>query len=153
MPPTPAQPMPQLDVPRLQMFTITTALGVVGESLGQESQLADYFGVKEGVLVREVTKGSAAEKAGLKAGDVITKIDDTVISSPQQIQSALRAARAKGNANVTVVRNKKEMSMSVAIAAGGIMRGGIWFPMGDDDKILLRFFPNVGQSPAKIFWQ
>jgi len=40
------------------------ALGVESESLS--SQLAEYFGVKEGVLVRSVARGSPAEKAGLK---------------------------------------------------------------------------------------
>ena len=48
------------------------ALGVEAEPLN--SQLAEYFGVKEGVLVRSVMKGTAAEKAGIKAGDVITRV-------------------------------------------------------------------------------
>ena len=46
-------------------------LGVEAESI--DGQLAQYFGVSDGVLVRTVMKGSAAEKAGVKAGDVIVK--------------------------------------------------------------------------------
>ena len=51
-----------------------TRLGVSVQSLSP--QLADYFGVKDGgALVASVTPGSAAEKAGLKAGDVITSVN------------------------------------------------------------------------------
>ena len=59
-----------MDLP-FQIQTYSSVLGVQTESLTR--QLGEYFGVKdgEGVLVRSVEKGSAAEKAGLKAGDVI----------------------------------------------------------------------------------
>ena len=160
-------PMPQLDLPQFRTMMGTSSLGIMGEALGQESQLADFFGVKEGVLVRSVNKNSAAEKAGMKAGDVITKIDDTVISSPQQINGALRAARTKTTVNVTIVRNKKEMSLTVTPEAGGVYRGGVWAPYGMDgnwftmqggdggahDNMLLRLFQNGGQSPSKLFRQ
>jgi serine protease Do len=136
--PVPAMPpMPQLDFPQFRTLMGTSSLGIVGEALGQESQLADFFGVKEGVLVRSVNKDSAAEKAGLKAGDVITKIDETTISTPQQISGALRAARNKGAVNVTVMRNKKETSLSVTPDANGLYRGGVW---DGKDNILLELF-------------
>lgn len=166
MPPMPpATPMPSLDLPQFRTLMMTGSLGIMGESLGQESQLAEFFGVKEGVLVRSVNKNSAADKAGLKAGDVITKIDDTTISTPQQINGALRAARTKTTVNVTVVRNKKEMSLTVTPDTGSYTRGGLWFNDGansnwvvqggdqGNDNILLRLFQNNGAKPSKIFWQ
>jgi serine protease Do len=170
MPATPAMPpmpaMPQFDLPEFRTMMGASSLGIMGEALGQESQLAEFFGVKEGVLVRSVTKGSAAEKAGMKAGDVIVKIDDTAIRSPQQIGGALRAARTKGTVNVTVVRNKKEVTLSVTPETGGTYRGGLWAPNGTDGNwfvmqdgggangnMLLRLFPNAGQRPSKILWQ
>jgi membrane-associated protease RseP (regulator of RpoE activity) len=144
MPPTQTlPPMPPLDIPQFRTMMGASVLGIMGESLGQESQLAEFFGVKDGVLVRSVTKGSAAEKAGIKAGDVITKIDDAAISTPQQITSALRAARSKGAVNVTVVRNKKEMSLGVTLEAAGAYRGGLWMGDGAAD----------GERPSKILWQ
>src|SRR5204863_7416829 len=48
-------------------------LGVTVDELTH--QLADYFGAKDGVLITAVTDGSAAARAGLKAGDVITSIN------------------------------------------------------------------------------
>jgi serine protease Do len=46
-------------------------LGIDYENL--DSQIAEYFGVKQGLLVRYVRHSSVAEKAGLKAGDVVVK--------------------------------------------------------------------------------
>jgi len=121
----------------------TSSLGIIGEALGQESQLAEFFGVKEGVLVRSVNKDSAAEKGGMKAGDVITKIDDTAISTPQQISSTLRGSRGKNSVTVTVVRSRKEMNLTVTPDANGFYRGGLWDPK---DNILLELFQPSGQK-------
>ena len=64
--------------PRAFMSWRSSIVGIEAESL--DSQLAEYFGVKEGVLVRSVVRGSAAEKSGLRAGDVIVKIDDNRVT-------------------------------------------------------------------------
>jgi len=140
MPPMP--PMPQLDIPQFRTLMGASTLGIMGEALGQESQLAEFFGVKEGVLVRSVTKGSAADKAGMKAGDVVTRIDDTAISSPQEISRTLRTARNKGTVNVTVVRNRKEVTLSVTLETNGAYHGDVWPPDGSDWERL-----------AEILWQ
>jgi serine protease Do len=144
MPSMPTMPaMPQFDLPQFRTLMGTSSLGIIGESLGQESQLAEFFGVKEGVLVRSVNKDSAAEKAGMKAGDVITKIDDTAISTPQQISSTLRGSRGKSSVTVTVVRSRKEVNLTVTPDANGFYRGGLWDPK---DNILLELFQPFGQK-------
>jgi serine protease Do len=151
LPAPPMPPMPQLDIPQFRTLMGASSLGIMGEALGQESQLAEFFGVKEGVLVRSVTKGSAAEKAGMKAGDVVTKIDDTAISSPQQISSVLRNARSKGTVTVTVVRNKKEITIGVTIEATGLYRGRVWTPYGSDGFWFV--WQEGGEHPSKILWR
>jgi len=90
-------------------------LGIEGEGLGEEPQFAEFLGVKEGVLVKSVLKNSAAEKAGIKAGDVITKIGDTQVFNSRDITSTLRANHQNQTFTVTVVRNKKEMQITVTI--------------------------------------
>jgi serine protease Do len=144
--PAPAPPMPpmQFDMPAFRTLMGTSSLGIMGEALGQESQLAEFFGVKEGVLVRSVNKDSAAEKAGMKAGDVITKVEDTAISTPQQIGGALRSVRNKSTVTVTVIRSKKEMTLTVTPDASGFYRGGIWDPK---DNVLLEIFGPTLQGP------
>ncbi|MGD0498459.1 MAG: PDZ domain-containing protein [Bryobacteraceae bacterium] len=105
---------PQIDIPRFQMNWQNPRLGIVGESLGREEQLADFFGVKDGVLVRSVVKDSAAEKSGIKAGDVIVKVDSSPVSSAEEITRTLRDL-SKTTIPVVVVRNKKETTLSVTI--------------------------------------
>jgi serine protease Do len=108
--------MPQIhipDMPRTLMMWQSRTLGVESESLS--SQLGEYFGAKEGVLVRSVIKGSAAEKAGLKAGDVITKIGNRKVTSPQDISNALRSLSSTKAVPVTIVRDRKETSVNVTI--------------------------------------
>jgi len=124
MPTMPA--MPNVEIPRFQVWSQNPMLGIEGESLGQQEQLAEFFGVQEGVLVRSVKKGSTAEKAGLKAGDVITKVDDSKVSSTAEITRVLRGAKGKKNFNLTIVRNKKEMPLSVTMdTAGNSVRASI----------------------------
>ncbi len=89
----------------------TPRLGVESEPIG--SQLSEFFGVKQGVLVRSVVEGSAAAKAGIKAGDVIVKIGATEVDSPRDITSALRASEAGKAVPVTLVRNKQAMTLNV----------------------------------------
>jgi len=100
------------DMPRDWMSWQSPALGVESESLSP--QLAEYFGVKNGVLVRSVFKGSPAETAGLKAGDVIIKINGEPISSPRNIGAHLR--RSGKDVTVTVVRNHKELTLNMKLA-------------------------------------
>jgi serine protease Do len=101
------------DVPRAFMSWRSSVLGIEGESL--DSQLAEFFGVREGVLVRSVVKGSPAEKAGLRAGDVIVRVDGTKVATPREISTAVRSARSKKNVTVTAVREKRETSFSLPV--------------------------------------
>ena len=147
---------PSIEIPEFRTFAQNRSIGIFGESLGQEEQLAEFFGVKSGILIRSVVKGSAAEKAGIKAGDVLTRIDDTVVSSPSEISSALLAAGSKRTFTVTVVRNKKEIALTVTLEAATSVRGGLW---NQDDWFSLQFpaYDRIVQGAeervAKIIWQ
>ena len=111
------------DIPRPYIAVQSGGLGVEAESL--TGQLAEYFGVKEGVLVRSVLKDSVAEKAGvkgtpaeqggIKAGDVITKVGDTKVTAPREITNAIRAKSPQKTFPVIVVRDHKEMNIAVTL--------------------------------------
>lgn len=104
--------MGSLDSPRAVLYWKSSSLGVEAESL--DNQLADFFGVKQGVLVRSVGKDTSAEKAGIKAGDVIVKVEDTSVGSPREVTTAVRNARASAKTvNLSLVRDKKEMVLKV----------------------------------------
>jgi len=104
------------DVPRTIQGLRSPMLGVEAESI--EGQLAQYFGVNEGVLVRTVMKGSPAEKAGVKAGDVILRVDEAKVTTPAEISARLRVARGKP-VPVAVMREHKEMSVTVEAESRG----------------------------------
>jgi serine protease Do len=71
--------------------------------LGVTTEPAD-----DGVKIREITKASPAEKAGLLADDLITQINDTKIASPAQLSEVIGSLKAKDEITVTYKRGKKE---------------------------------------------
>ena len=112
----PMQPLPGIrmpDIPRAFMTWRSPMLGIESESLNP--QLAEFFGVKDGVLVRSVIKDSTADKSGFKAGDVIIKVDGEKVASPREISSILQAARSKKTLPVTVIRRQKEVVLNVVL--------------------------------------
>ena len=103
------------DIPKVAMAWRAGMLGVEVEGLESLTQLAEFLGVKKGVLVRSVVKDLPAAKAGIKAGDVIVKVDEESVSSPREVTSAVRSARKKGTFSITVMRDKREMALNVAM--------------------------------------
>jgi serine protease Do len=97
------------------MFIARPKLGIDAEDL--DGQLGSYFGAPdgEGVLVRGVNAGSPAEKAGLKAGDVIVKLDGERIRTVGDLREKLAEKREKKTVNLSVLRNRSEISVSVEV--------------------------------------
>lgn len=111
-------PRNSMDLP-FQIQTYSSVLGVQTESLTR--QLGEYFGVKdgEGVLVRSVEKNSAAEKAGLKAGDVIVKADNEKLTDRSDLSHILRSHRTGGKMTLVVMREKHEQTLTVTLPDRG----------------------------------
>jgi len=99
------------DMPQSRMSWRSTVLGIEAEAL--DGQLAEFFGVQEGVLVRAVTKGSSADKAGIKAGDVIVRVDEAKVSTPADISNHLRGLRGH-SVSMVVVRDRKEINVMLS---------------------------------------
>ncbi|MBL8137631.1 MAG: PDZ domain-containing protein [Acidobacteria bacterium] len=89
-------------------------LGVQVEGLSD--QLATYFGVPDGgVLVAGVTADSPAAKAGVKAGDVITKVNGEAVKDPRDLVRALGDVKDDGTVALDVVRDRKATSLKATI--------------------------------------
>jgi serine protease Do len=80
-----------------EMFRARPRLGIQYVEL--TDQLARYFKVSDGVLVSSVSAGSPAEKAGLRAGDVIVKVGGDPVSSGRDL---LRVVRAASDGEITL---------------------------------------------------
>lgn len=68
-----------------------------------------------GATITEVSEGSAAEKAGLKTGDVITRINDKAISEPQELYETIGELKPGDKVTVTYKRNGKENKASATL--------------------------------------
>lgn len=73
------------------------------------------LGTVTGVYVNEVSEGSAAEEAGLKKGDVVTKVNGKTVSKMAEMQEALSQYRPGDKVSVTYLRDKKEYTKSVTL--------------------------------------
>jgi C-terminal processing protease CtpA/Prc len=89
-------------------------LGVQVQSLND--QLAEYFGVKDGgVLVSRVTADSPAAKAGLRAGDVITKVNGEAVKDAGDLTEAIGAVKDDGAVTLDILRDKKASTVKATI--------------------------------------
>jgi serine protease Do len=84
-------------------------LGITVDTLSP--QLAEYFGTKQGVLVSSVADNSAAAKAGIRAGDVITSVNGSTVDAPADVRRAVQALRDGDEFTVVVTRDRKSMTL------------------------------------------
>jgi serine protease Do len=71
--------------------------------------------VDRGAEIKEVSKESAAEKAGLKAGDIITKIDETKIEDADDLSKAIHSHKPGDKVSVSYLRDNKEQKVSAEL--------------------------------------
>jgi len=110
MPALPALPATPTAAP-VVIWSTTTALA--GAELARVTpDLGESFGVKNGVLVLSVGANTPASRAGLRGGDVITRVDGRDVETPLQFQRALQ--RAENDAvNLTIVRKRKTLDVKM----------------------------------------
>ena len=108
--------MPDIDIPSINMVVVTSSArsGLTMENI--TPQLGDFFGVKNGagVLIRSVEKGSRADKAGFRAGDVIVKVNEQPVHDTSDFTHAVKS-RNGNSVSVGVVRDKKEQNLNLAL--------------------------------------
>jgi serine protease Do len=82
------------------------------------AELATKFGVNEneGVLVNEVFENDPASRAGIKAGDIITKVDGKIVDTPNSLSRLIAGLDPGAAAKVEVVRDGKRQIVSVALS-------------------------------------
>ncbi len=108
-------------------------IGIYPLELNRE--LAEHYGVKDGtgLLVSRLTAGGPAEKAGLKVGDVIVRVDGRRVESTNDLIDRIQA-KAKGDkVKVEVLREKKTVSLEIEVAEES--SGGFFGPEGLRDAL------------------
>jgi membrane-associated protease RseP (regulator of RpoE activity) len=108
--------VPDIELPAMNMVVVTQSArsGLMVENI--TPQLGEFFGVKDGngVLVRSVDKGSRADKAGFRAGDIIVKVNDQSVHDTSDFTHAVKS-RNGNSVSVGVVRDKKEQTVNLTL--------------------------------------
>jgi len=118
MPSVPRMPrMPRMPQFRMHVFTSDESYGLEVQPLNK--QLGEYFDVPsgKGLLISKVEEDSKAEKAGFKAGDVITKINGHTVRDVDDFHEVLSDTK-DSSATFDVMRKGKAMSLSMKVHRG-----------------------------------
>jgi serine protease Do len=102
-------------LPRIRAFIDSRVLGL--ELMNLNEQLGEYFGTpnNEGVLVQEVEKESAGDKAGFKAGDIIVRAGKRTVDDIEDIKRELRKHEEGDKVEFEVLRKGTHKSLSVEL--------------------------------------
>jgi serine protease Do len=98
--------------------------------LGVTTEKPDKDGV-EGARIREISKGSAAAKAGLQVGDVITRVDEITIDGPESLSDAIHKYKPESKVTLTLKRDGKEQKMTVVLGKAPMVTANNFYKMPD----------------------
>ncbi|HVU57880.1 MAG TPA: PDZ domain-containing protein [Puia sp.] len=94
-------------------------LGVTTESVEKNGQ--------KGAEIREISKGSAAFKANLKEGDIITRVDEIKVDGPESLADAIHKYKPEDKVAITLLRDGKEQKMTIPLGkAPGATLGSLY---------------------------
>ncbi len=152
-PPPPRAYPPDLEIPSFTVLSVRH--GLVVESLSP--QLSDFFGVPRGhgVLVRSVEGGSPAAVAGLKAGDIILKVNNEMVHDMADWQRGMRAQSPK--ISIGIWRDKRDQTVTMTLPAPGDtsrLEPGNWLNFDGEarplqDEMAL-FDPQIGRRDEMV---
>ena len=98
-----------MDFGSVKRAVLGISMKPIDDKIAEELKLSS----RNGVYIDEVSKSGAADKAGIKAGDVLIAIDSTKITNPASVQEAVSRFSPGDNAVVTVLRDGKELKLDV----------------------------------------
>jgi S1-C subfamily serine protease len=117
------------------------------------------LGTNNGIYIAKVNDGGAGEAAGLKEGDVITKVDNKNVSKMAELQEYLNSKHPGDKISITYLRNKKSITKTVTLknaqgttqvlkAADADLLGGFFKEITDKQKEELGI--NYGIEVVKV---
>ncbi len=101
------------DAPQTVKICIGDPLGIQAESISILYQM--YYNLPNGLHITYITPDSPADQAGLAVGDILLRVDDTPVTSTDELNSALNSYAPGDEVTLTVYRSGKEYSVSVTL--------------------------------------
>jgi serine protease Do len=132
----------------MPIFGSTLNVGAMVEPL--TGQMAEYFGVTSGLMIKQVAHKSEAATAGFKAFDVILKVGSDAVTTLSDWDRALRANQGKP-VQVTILRDKKQQILTLQVDSKrktGELEFEELFPSGDC-QMMAELDPNAVQLFAE----
>ncbi|MBS1509746.1 MAG: PDZ domain-containing protein [Bacteroidetes bacterium] len=134
---------------------VTTEVYNKDEKKGDDAVLAEDDN-GDGAKITAVTKESAAAKAGLQEGDIITKVNDKKITGPQSLAEAITSYKPKDEVTVYYKRDGKDKSAKAVLgenAFGGAMAYSFAGPDGNVRSFTMPKIPRGGMSLGTDGWK
>ena len=100
-------------------------LGIAGGTVNDQVAKEQKLDVTEGVIVSDVVKGGSADKAGVKAGDVIVAVGESKINAMPDLQAKVNAFHPGDKATLKVLRDGKTISLPVEFTDGTVKNGTV----------------------------
>lgn len=97
------------------MSTGKASHALLGAGVVDSTNSADNSGFSVGALVKELTAGGAAEKGGVKVGDIVVKFNSQAITTAGELTAAVRQEPAGAKAQIEVLRDGKSLTLSVVL--------------------------------------
>lgn len=98
-----------MDFGSVKRAVLGITMGPIDDKIADDLKLSS----RNGVYISEVSKSGAADKAGVKAGDVLVAIDSTKITTPASVQETVSRFSPGDDAVLTVIRDGKELKLDV----------------------------------------
>ncbi len=98
-----------IDFGSVKRAKLGVVMSPVTEKIAKDAGLSSL----NGVYINEVTKGSAAEKAGMKKGDILIRIDSSDVKTPSDLQVLVNSFHPGDKAVMTIVRDGQEQQLNV----------------------------------------
>lgn len=83
-------------------------------------EIAELRNLTQGAFVKSVVEGSEAEKAGIKAGDIITKVDSEVIGEERSLGKVILSHKVGEKLRLTIIRDDKEIALTAVLGEAPI---------------------------------
>jgi len=98
---------------------LVLGVGLAAADVARQLRASVGLADRDGLLVRSVAPGSAADRAGIRAGDLLTEADGTAVGVVDDLHTALDAARDAQQLTVHLVRGAEELDVTVDFSASG----------------------------------